>query len=499
MVNEQVARNVVLVRAIESADGERAVFSNEDRAYASRAATELARWKAAEQRDAASAELFLGQRAELLANTLTRRAPVIARTARAFEWRSWIGVALPAVAFALGILVEHIADRQHVNVLAFPLLAIVLWNVIVYALLLIRSVLRAGGVRSNAGSDLRGPRRWLAAFAQRSLPRSSGASADGIRAFVMQWSTLVAPLMAARAARVLHLSAALFAIGAIAGLYVRGLVFEYRAGWESTFLDAPAVHGILSFFLAPAARWIGVAFPTVEDIAAMRFTADAPGGDASLWIHLYAVTVAVVVIVPRLALALVAWWQEQRRARSFTFDLNEPYFRRLVGSLAGGPAQLRVVPYSTTVDEGALQGLRTIAAVLLGDEAEVALHPSIDFGAEDRVNRALLGDKPFALTLALFSLAATPENENHGAFLKALRVATPARFAVLVDESGYRSRLGAQAGAEQRLAERRDTWRFFCQSLGIDVVFIDLTADLTAPDLAAIERDLEPALAATLQ
>ena len=118
--------------------------------------------------------------------------------------------------------------------------------------------------------------------------------------------------MAARAARVLHLAAALFALGAVAGLYVRGLVFEYRAGWESTFLDAPAVHALLSFFLSPAAQLIGASFPSVDQIAALRFTNGAPGNaNAALWIHLYAITVGVIVIVPRLALALIARWQEQ--------------------------------------------------------------------------------------------------------------------------------------------------------------------------------------------
>ena len=63
------------------------------------------------------------------------------------------------VAFALGALLEHIADRQHVNILAFPLLAIVIWNVVVYVLLLLRIVMRASG----ANVDLRGLRRWLTA------------------------------------------------------------------------------------------------------------------------------------------------------------------------------------------------------------------------------------------------------------------------------------------------------------------------------------------------
>ena len=487
-MNEQPARDVVLVRAIESADTERVIFSNEDRMHASRAAAELARWRAGERHEAPTAESFIAQRAALLVETLPRRRPAVVRAVRAFDWPSWIGVAVPLVALALGALLEHVADRDHVNILAFPLLAIVIWNVAVYVLLLLRPVLRTR-------ADPRGPRRWLAAGAQRSTRHLPSVETDSVGTFAAQWSALVAPLMAARAARVLHLAAALFALGAVAGLYVRGLVFEYRAGWESTFLDAPTVHAMLSFFLLPAAQLLGIAFPSVDEIAALRFTNGAASGpNAALWIHLFSVTVAAVVIVPRLLLALIASWQERRRASRFTFDMTQPYFRRLAGSLAAASARLRIVPYSFTVDEAALSGLRKLAVALLGDDAEVTLDPAVAFGAEDSVRQTMAGaDSPAPLTLALFNLAATPENENHGAFVKALRGTSAAtRLAALIDESSYRRRIGEHAGAEARLDERRSAWRYFCRALELDTAFIDLSA----PDLPATERDLEPVLAA---
>lgn len=484
-MNEQTARDVVLVRAIESSDTERTILSNDDRAYASRAAGELARWRAGELKQAASAESFIGQRAQLLSQKLLERAPVLARLARAFEWPAWIDVALPAAAFALGALVEHIADRQHVNILAFPLLVIVLWNVAVYALLILR--LLARGVGTRVGVALHGPRRWIADLRERSLRNSAGgASAD---AFASQWSEAVAPLMAARAARALHMAAALFAIGAVTGLYVRGLVFEYRAGWESTFLDAPAVHAILSFFLTPAAQVIGVSFPSVDEIAALRFTnatSTAAAPNAARWIHLYAVTVGAIVVVPRLALASIAAWQTRRRSRGFKFDMSELYFRRLAGSFVGGPARLRVLPYSYTVDQPALDGLRAIARTLLGDDADVALQATVAFGAEGSARIADTDN--VRLTIALFNLSATPENENHGVFLKTLldaKGAAGSRLMVLVDESNYRRRLGADVSAEPRLAQRRDAWRYFCKAIGIDAAF----ADLRAPNLTEAERD----------
>ena len=48
-MNEAAAREVLLVRAVETADGAGAVLSAQDRGHAGRAAAELVRWQAADQ------------------------------------------------------------------------------------------------------------------------------------------------------------------------------------------------------------------------------------------------------------------------------------------------------------------------------------------------------------------------------------------------------------------------------------------------------------------
>jgi hypothetical protein len=489
-MDEDAARNVLLVRAIETADSAHQHLTEDDRRYASRTAAEMARWQANASGTAPSADYFLGKRAELLITRLGERQP-IARAARALAWRPWIGVVLPLVAFLLGAGVEHIADRRHINILAFPLMAIVVWNLLVYALLLTRLGLHAVGRTPDAA----GLRRWIATVGQRSLRAGSGPLSGAFGAFGAEWAKAVARLAALRAGRVLHLAAALFAIGAVAGLYVRGLVFEYRAGWESTFLEAPAVHAILSFFLTPAANFLGIPFPSVAEIAALRFPAATAGENAARWIHLYAVTVSAVVIAPRLALALLAAWRERRLSNRIAIDLDTPYFRRLLGPFARGTVRLRVVPYSYTVDEASIAGLRAVAGRLLGDDAELLLSPSVAYGAERNARDGLaLADPQVPLTIALFSLAATPEGENHGAFIDALRAAlaegSKSQFAVIVDEAGYRRRLGEQAA--ERLAERRQAWQSFCAARGLAVTCVDLSA----PDLARVERELDAAQAA---
>ncbi len=90
-MNESAAREVLLVRAVEMADGADATLSAGDRGHAARAAAELVRWQAADQGRQAAAEEFLARRAQLLAAKLTERSPRAFRALRAFQWRPWIG------------------------------------------------------------------------------------------------------------------------------------------------------------------------------------------------------------------------------------------------------------------------------------------------------------------------------------------------------------------------------------------------------------------------
>jgi hypothetical protein len=470
----------VLVRAIETTDTSGTIFTADDRRYASRAAGELAHWQAAEQRSAATAEQFLAKRAGLALDKLGARAPPL-RALRNIRWRPWIGVAMPVAAFALGALTEHIADRQHVNVLAFPLLGILAWNVAAYLILILRPLL---------GRRLGPLRRWIAGAARFPRTTPNEITAAAAARFTSDWTDLSATLLDARAGRVLHLSAALFALGALLGLYVRAVAFEYRIGWESTFLQPASVHAFLAALLGPASKLLGMTFPSIDAIEAMRITGGVGGTNAGPWIHLYAVTVGIAVVLPRLALFAWAAWRERSLAGAFRFDLGTPYFRRVLASFAPSSARVRVIPYSYTLDESVVTGLNGLARHLLGDATQLALRPSVEFGAEASAAEGLVRrEDDLPLTLAVFNAAATPENENHGRFLDTLKAALDTPLAVVVDTAPYRQRLGAQAGASERVEERCQAWSGFAVQRGLPVACIDFTSphlDRAEEDLAAV-------------
>ena len=268
------------------------------------------------------------------------------------------------------------------------------------------------------------------------LPRlAGGGSATAVRRFAALWFERSRQLAALRAETALHVGAAALALGLIAGLYARGLVLDYRAVWESTFLDVGSARSVVTTVFGPAARLSGIALPDEAGFAALRFV---PGGSvvgapAAPWIHLIALTLLGAVVVPRALLALGCAALATMRTRRFAVPLSEPYFQRLLRLRKGGPARVSVHPYGTTPTPQATLGLRALLAASLGPRLEVRVAPPVAFGAEEESPAIVAADCTHAV--AVYDLGATPEAENQGRFLRALRDAAPkaALVAAVVD------------------------------------------------------------------
>ncbi len=432
-MHETAARDLVLVRAIETTDAERALWSDAERAWASRAAAEIVTGTA---RD----EDFLVRRALLAREELTHRHAALRRAVRVASWPAWVTPTLLAVAFVLSVSVDRIGSGGHVNILAPPVLALLAWNLVVYLLLAARSLQRMLGRRGARTGPIR---EWIVR-ATGSQPFTRRVAADapvaaGIAAFVSAWSTLVGGLYAARVARILHVAAIVVAAGVLIGLYVRGLALEYRASWESTFLDAPQVHDLLRVVLAPGAWLTGIPVPSTEHIAALRSSVPGAGENAATWVHLYAATVTLVIIVPRLLLAIIASGIERRHQQRMPVRIGDPYYRRLLRAFREGPMRVRVVPYSFNPTPSAADALRALTLRAFG-AAELTVAEAVPYGGEDSLAAGLVPASA-DLVLPLFNATATPETETHGAFLSSIAASGEhADCVAIVDESGFRQR-----------------------------------------------------------
>jgi hypothetical protein len=478
-MNETAARNVVLVRAFETAGVGRSGWSDADALWASRAAAEVVGADA-------DADRFIARRGELAAERLRERDRAVSRTVRAVTWRPWIGWALVLIAFALGFAADYIGPEQRVNVLAFPLLALVAWNLLAYALIAVRAAARLASARAR----LLGPLSGVVARLARGANEAAAAIAPDtpLAPFVRDWARVSALLTAARVARILHLSAFAFALGAIVALYLRGLVFEYRAGWESTFLGPVEVHRLLSLVLGPASRLTGIPIADPQHLETLQFAA-GPGENAAPWLHLYASTIAMFVLAPRALLVLGTSLVQRRLERALPLPLDDAYFRRLLRTFKGERAAVRVLPYSYQLAPQSALGLKEIVTRVFGPKSEVSIAPTVAFGEEDALPADLLPAGRLALAAALFNLTATPEAENHGAFVAAVASAlapgTP--LVALIDEAAFRQRF---AGQTARLEERRNAWREMLAARNVEPVFVDLAE----PDVAGSAEALTAAL-----
>lgn len=305
-MTEDQAREVLLVMSREGAAAS-PHWDAADRAWATEQALAVAG-------EGAAPDHFVSARA---AQALQRLLPRDAAAARWLQRRWWHGAWVLAALLlggVAGLAVDQLGPPQRVNLLAPAVWAVVLWNLLVYALL------AWPGRGPNLAERLAG---WLLKRGDESLD--------------LLWARHALPLTSQRLLLLMHAAAAALALGLVAGLYLRGLVLDYRAGWQSTFLDAGAVQALLAVLLAPAAALTGIGVP---DVAPLRL---APGASASAsaapWIHLFAATLGLAVVLPRSVLAALAFRRARGIAMRFPLSLEGRYFESLHPLMRGGPPQ----------------------------------------------------------------------------------------------------------------------------------------------------------------
>jgi hypothetical protein len=458
-MTESDARKVLLIRAFESAPSP--AWSADDAAAASAEARRT-------EGEHVSFERFLVRRADLGRSQLVRRDAGAVAALSSLGPHAWVGWIVVLIAFAVGVAGDAIGPSDRINILAPPLLAVLVWNLAVYLALLLQS---AGALRTDRPP---GPLRARFLRLSAHLGRMPGGAADGqpLGRFVADWLQASSSIQGARIAFVLHAGAASLVVGALLSLYLRGIAFEYRAGWDSTFLTPGAVHRLLEIVLGPAARLSGIALPDVDHFSQLRFSAGA-GENAAPWIHLYALTTGLAIVLPRTLLAAFACWRVRSLTQSFPLALDGDYFARLRRAFSGATIEALVLPYSYTFADTARAALKSALESILGPPLLLVLASPLPQGAEDDL-QPWLGSQPARVAVALFALTATPERETHGAFVRALAShAAVARLIVLIDEFEFRRRFTGNDGA-RRLDERRSAWRRVLGDANIEPVFVDL-------------------------
>lgn len=452
-------RKILMLAAVEELDENAIVIPRGERREASR----IAGAPLPPHPGRAREERFLARRAEDL----------LTRVANRFAFGAWLDPAKPPhpfwnpiwplllllVAAAVGFFSNELGPEQRINILSIHLVGILAWNFLIYlreAILLFRK--RSPGMIEA----------WFTKWQESTSPAGTSEEPEAAllerarQTFQKRWVDRSTPVYYARVKSWLHLAAIALAASAIGGMYVRGLAREYTAVWESTFItEAEQLLPILKVIIGPAVKLVGDSLPGPAELEALR-GADAAGENAARWIHWYALTIALFVLLPRAALSLFWRLKAHRLSADFPYRETAPrYYSRLLATSSGTSRSLSILPYAITPDEGARAKIVRRLEDEVGAAVEANWLPAVPFGEEDSVPSETIRDMPEdAELIPLLSFAATPERETHLEFYQTLSglAPNPLRFLLLEAESFDRKGRDFVDSAERR-AGRLEAWR----------------------------------------
>ncbi|MEO5671840.1 MAG: DUF3482 domain-containing protein [Ramlibacter sp.] len=377
ILDEAAARRVVLVRAIEEADGKRPLLDLAERDQIEQSV--LRGLPGARPAARAAPTRYLVERANQLLAAVVRRNPRLAGLEHPSRWHAHLAWLLPLLAFVSGLLIDRIGDPHKLDLLSPPLLMFIAWNVAVYVLLAL-SLVPAGPQSGWSEKAV----RWLA-----TLPSQIGGLAGvGMREsllarFRVHWWRAAGRIESLRLQQVLHIAAAAWAVGVALSIAGGGFVREYRVGWESLWLDAEGVCAVLNFLFAPVLWLLPVEGFSVEELRRLHSDSGVPVDreQARKWVVLYLGLLFLVVVLPRTILAAWAARRSQALLRRVTIALDEPYFAGILSrmnpavtvGLVGAPTSMEEVVRAVLQ-----QASRTPGDVVQGTAQSILLRTSHD-------------------------------------------------------------------------------------------------------------------------
>jgi hypothetical protein len=264
-----------------------------------------------------------------------------------------------SIALVVGFATNLLGSAENIHIARNPVLLLVAWNLFVYLvlfLLLVNTVQEKRRASSSSPEPMgaRNPATstrtavpeatpYVPRLAQVLMPRlwhlfhrialSVGEKkklADVVRRFSVNWYAVAAHLALSRWEVMLHLGALCLAIGAVAGMYFQGLFRGYQAIWSSTFITSePAVTAFVHFLFGPSllvSDLLGLGLADGIDIGRLL---SRQGDKAAAWIHLFAITVMITIVVPRAALAAWRWRSVKRGQQDVPLRLD-PYYGGII-------------------------------------------------------------------------------------------------------------------------------------------------------------------------
>ncbi len=465
-------RQILFLQSLEATDALGKVMPHEQRERATREAPED--------------ETFLHARTQKLLSTASEPVRRLAdwMAHPTWRWFRWVQIGLPLAAFLVGWLTNELGSERIVNIIAFPLLGLILWNVLVCGWMLVAELRhRPAKARPWPQHRLREQlEKHLSATVPDSVQREilSRSSLN----FLTLWRERTAGTMRAQLKFLFHLGAWLLAGGIVASMYAQGLRKEYRAGWESTFLQPSSVQTLLGVTLGPASALTQIPLPTTEALAKMQLhdaVASAPEApNAAPFIHLWAATAGIFIGIPRLLLIALALREARKQRPQWEPELTA-YAAAARQAAAGQVSVVEVLPVYFTPEAASAEAIRQCILQQWGGKARVNFLSPMELGEETEYLAAWTPASHG--TVLAFSFASTPEQDVQGEVIQQV-AARASNLLVVTDALSFESRHGTLPEFPQRVAQREAAWR---RVIGDTLPWLNLTPQVVKHPLSAMD------------
>jgi len=374
-----------------------------------------------------------------------------------------------ALALLTGYWFTDLGQASEFNLLALPLVGLLAWNSVVIVLGVFCELMPTSALAGRGG--------WVAEFLAHGISRMGKATKEvesGVADTVQKrFEELAWPLawrrLLMRLRMWLHVAAALLAIGGAAALYARGWSREYRAVWESTLLSESGATAFFETLFKPASKLLPVTVP-LEQIVGMHRTlgkVEKPA-PALPWIHLYAGTLLVLIVVPRLLLAGLGVARCGRVIAQPARALHwGNYLRTLLRAVEGGSERIQVLVHAIEPTAAHREVWDRGVRERFGGMAR-AEYVRIPAGEEDEFAAAW---QPVCANLVmLFNMATTPEAEVQRRLVSDVRQRLLTKHAepelvVLLDGTSLTGRW-----SPEKIAGREQLWSQTVEGLASDVI-----------------------------
>lgn len=336
IVTERLAQKILLIQSFEEADKNFKYLSKNTRLLATQEAREINGHN----------EEMLSKRACLLLDILESQQISVKGLKRTTYFKIYYLLLLWIPLLISGIFVNELGDNRQINILLFPLGGIIFLNIIVYFFMLVKKVFSVPKalkywmsklIHISNNTDIKHAQYSNISNSQKSifsnnliigkllkhlffnpsskllinlknrflefkLSNENDYTKEANKIYLKKWIDITLPIASNKVRFGFHIGAIMVVLGTVLGMYVRGLFIEYNVMWESTFITSNSVENLLKIIFSPAAYCLNYNLPTSSELILLNRNIGL--GNANIWIHLWALTAVIYVVLPRSILAV---------------------------------------------------------------------------------------------------------------------------------------------------------------------------------------------------